>query len=372
MKDYKGSETIVFGQNREEHDKKLEKVFKRLAEKNLTLNKEKCEFNKTQIEFYGYVFSSERISADPRKVEAIKESDVPANASEVRSFLGMTNYVGRFIKNYSTITAPLRELTKQNVKFEWNSDRQKAFDLLKRELTSDKVMSYFDPTKETTMIVDASPVGLGALLTQEGRVISYGSRALNDVETRHSQTEREALAVIWGCEHFHLYLFGKEFTIISDHKPLETIFNNPNFKSPARIERWRLKRQPYHYRVQYRPGKSNAADYMSRHPSTQVQINNISDIAEEYVNYVAKNAVPKALTLSKISEESRKDPVLQRVIKAIVSKKDISINKGDDKAIEVFRRRQNELTLYRKGDDEVLIVENKLVIPKSLQETVIK
>ena len=252
---------IAFGQNREEHDKNLEKVFKRLAEKNLTLNKEKCEFNKTQIEFYAYVFSSEGISADPRKVEAIKESDVPANASEVRSFLGMTNYVGRFIKNYSTITAPLRELTKQNVKFVWNSDRQKAFDLLKRELTSDKVMSYFDPTKETTMIVDASPVGLGALLTQEGRVISYGSRALNDVETRYSQTEREALAVIWGCEHFHLYLFGQEFTIISDHKPLETIFNNPNSKPPARIERWRLKLQPYHYRVQYRPGKSNTADY---------------------------------------------------------------------------------------------------------------
>ena len=111
---------------------------------------------------------------------------------------------------------------------------------------------------------------------------------------------------------------------------------------------------------------------MSRHPSTQVQINNISDIAEEYVNYVAENALLKAVTLSKISEDSREDPVLQRVIKAIVSKKDISINKGDDKAIEVFRRRQNELTLYRKGDDEVLIVENKLVIPKSLQETVIK
>ena len=108
----------------------------------------------------------------------------------------MTNYVGRFV--------PLRELTKQTVTFERNSDRQEAFDFLKRELTSDKVMSYFDPTKETTMIVDASTVGFGAFLTQEGRVISYGSRALNDVETRYSQTEREALAVIWGCEHFHL------------------------------------------------------------------------------------------------------------------------------------------------------------------------
>ena len=245
-------------------------------------------------------------------------------------------------------------------------------DLLKRELTRNKVMLYFDPTKKTTMIVDASTVGFGALLTEEGRVVSYRRRALNDVKTRYSQTEREALAVIWGCEPFHLYLFGQEFTIISDRKQLEMIFNNPNTKPPARIERWRLNLQPYHYGVQYRPGKSNAATYMSRHSSTQVQINNISDIAEEYVNYVAKNAVPKALTLSKISEESRKDPVLQRVIKAIVSKKDISINKGDDKAIEVLRRRQNELTLYQKRDDEVLIVENKLVIPKSLQETVIK
>ena len=132
-------------------------------------------------------------------MEAIKESEVPTNPSEVRSFLSMTNYVGRFVKNYSSITVPLRELTKQNVKREWNSDRQKAFDLLKRELTSDKVMSYFDPTKETTMIVAESPVGLGAL-----RVISYGSRAINNVETRYSQTEREALTDIWGCEHFHL------------------------------------------------------------------------------------------------------------------------------------------------------------------------
>jgi hypothetical protein len=88
------------------------------------------------------------------------------------------------------------------------------------------------------MIVDASPVGLGALLVQEGKVISYGSRALNDVETRYSQTEREALAVVWGCEHYHLYLFGQDFKVISDHKPLEAIFNNPHSKPPARIERW--------------------------------------------------------------------------------------------------------------------------------------
>ncbi|XP_062610353.1 uncharacterized protein K02A2.6-like [Saccostrea cucullata] len=363
---------IVFGQTCEEHDKNLEAVFKRLEEKHLTLNKEKCEFNKTQIEFYGYVFSSEGISADPRKVDAIKNSEIPSNASEVRSFLGMTNYVGRFIPNYSTITAPLRELTKQNVKFEWQPNQQKAFDMLKRELTSDKVMAYFDPSKETTMIVDASPVGLGALLTQEGKVISYGSRALNDVETRYSQTEREALAVVWGCEHFHLYLFGQDFKVISDHKPLEAIFNNPHSKPPARIERWRLKLQPYHFGLQYRPGKTNAADYMSRHPSKSTKINSLSDIAEEYVNYVTENAVPKTLTLAEIGNETQKDPILQRVIEAIISEKKIPESKDLDKTIETFRRRQNELTLHRDGNHSVLLIENRLVIPRSIQQTVIK
>ena len=99
-----------------------------------------------------------------------------------------------------------------------------------------------------------------------------------------------------------IYLIGQEFTIISDHKQLETIFINLYSKPPARIMRWRLKLQPYPFQVQYLPGKSNAADYMLRHPSKQVQVNNISFNAEEYINYVAENAVPKALTLSKISK----------------------------------------------------------------------
>jgi hypothetical protein len=96
------------------------------------------------------------------------------------------------------------------------NDKKKAVDTLKHEVT--------DSSKETTMIVDASPVGLGALLVQYGKVISYGSRALNDVKTRYSQTEREALAVVWGCEHFHLYLFGQDFKVISDHKTAGSYF----------------------------------------------------------------------------------------------------------------------------------------------------
>ncbi|CAC5363561.1 unnamed protein product [Mytilus coruscus] len=173
---------IVFGASQDEHDTRLAALFQRIHENGLTLNKKKCEFNKDSLEFYGHIFSSKGISADPRKVDAIRNTNIPADISEVRSFLAMTNYVGRFIPEYSTITEPLRRLTKQGVTWTWTSEQQQSFDALKQELMNNRIMAYFDPRKATVLIVDASPVGVGALLTQDGKVNAYASRALSDVE----------------------------------------------------------------------------------------------------------------------------------------------------------------------------------------------
>ena len=179
----------------------------------------------------------------------------------------MTNYVGRFIPNYCTVTESLRRLTKQGTQWEWTIEHQQSFDFkLKNELVADRVISYCDPNKETMLIVDASPVGLAALLIQEGKIIAYSSRALTDVESRYSETEKEALAIIWTIAHSHLYLYGHSFELVSDHLPLETTFNNPKTKTPARIERWRLRLQQYNSKVKYKLGMMNAADYLSRHP----------------------------------------------------------------------------------------------------------
>ena len=157
----------------------------------------------------------------------------------------MTNFVSRFIPKYSTLTEPLRKLVRGDTKFKWTNDQETAFGNIQNVLTSDKVMSFFDPNKESEVHVDASPVRLAAILSQNDKIIAYASRALSPVEQRYSQTEREALAVVWGCEHFHLYLFGKPFTIISDHKPLEHIFNKPKAKQTLRLERWRLRLTTY-------------------------------------------------------------------------------------------------------------------------------
>lgn len=128
----------------------------------------------------------------------------------------MANYSSKYIPNFATITAPLRDLTKKNAQFVWNETHQNAFKQLTEALSSSPCMAYFTKSKDTYVTVDASPVGISAILSQKSKgredekIIAYASRALTDVETRYSQTEKEALAIVWGVEHFHLYLYGHE------------------------------------------------------------------------------------------------------------------------------------------------------------------
>ena len=180
---------IVFGKRKDENEKSPRDVLQRLKENNLRLNKDKCEFSNSEIRFYGHIFSSSGVKPHPKKVETIHNASPPQNASDIKSLLGMTQYVSRFIPNYATITAPLHLLTRQDMPWKWEQEQQKALEELKDALVGDQVMSYCDPRKQTEIIVDASPVGLSGLLTQEGKVLSYASRVLSDVESRRSQAE---------------------------------------------------------------------------------------------------------------------------------------------------------------------------------------
>ena len=209
---------IVFGRDQREHDANLRGVLERLKQYNVRLKEEKCSFSQSKIMFYGHIFMAKGIKPDPKKIHVIKTMNPPRCVGEVKSLLGMAQYVSRFIPDYATITAPLRNLTKQGVDWKWGENEQIALDSLKEALTGDKVMTYFDPRKKTEIVVDASPVGLGGLLMQEGKVVSYASRTLSEVEARYSQTEREMLAVVWAAEHFHLYVYGSMFHIITEQQ----------------------------------------------------------------------------------------------------------------------------------------------------------
>ena len=253
---------IVFGKDQATHDANLRQVLERLKSHNLRLNKEKCHFSKSEVMFYGHIFSAEGLRPDHKKVEAIQNATPPRSSSEVKSLLGMAQYLSRYVPGYADITAPLRALTKDDATWKWEEIEQAALDKLKKAFTDNQVMSYFDPHQATEVIVDASPVGLGALLVQNDKVICYASRVLSDVETRYSQTEKEMLAVVWAVEHFHLYLYGAQFTIITDHQPLIGIFRSHKATS-ARIDRWKLRLMPYNYHLVYKPGKDEKTQLTS-------------------------------------------------------------------------------------------------------------
>ena len=362
---------LIYGRTQEDHDRALHAVLIRLRDNNLTVNKDKCEFSADTLEFFGHVFSKAGISPDPKKVAAIVEMTAPTNASEVRSLLGMTNFCARFIPHYSTITEPLRQLIKQGAVWSWTDEHDYALQRLRSILTSHPVVAYFDPNKHTTVVVDASPSGLGAILTQRTdpdiapQVVAYASRSLSDVERRYSQTEREALAVVWSCEHFHLYLYGMPFVLVSDHKPLEIIFNNPKSQPPARIQRWSLRLQPYDFVVEYKSGKDNPADYLSRHSRPSVDVSLPAQSAEEYVHFVAHSAVPKAMSIDDIRAAASNDSIYQIVLKAIHDNQ-WPLHRDDE--LSAYYRIRNELTVT---DDDVILRGRRIIIPSSLRDHVI-
>ena len=357
---------IIHGVNREEHDKSLRGVLQRLREYNLTLNSSKCEFYKTSIEFFGQIWSQYGLSPDPRKVEAIKNAEAPKSATEVRSLLGMANYCARFIRNFANITHSLRQLTHKSVPFQWGEEHTAALNTLKDSITQDQVMAYYDPNKETNLIVDASPVGLGAILTQNDRPIAYASRSLSKAESNYSQIDREALAIVWGIEHFHLYLYGAQFNVTTDHKPLVTIFNNGNTKSTARCERWCLRLQTYQFEVKYSPGKENPADYMSRHPletedgkPTRSEI-----ITENYINMVESLSTPNAISTEELQEETNNDATLNMVKRAL---KD-SQNWHKHEELLPYLKIRDELSTTENG---IILRGTRIIVPQSLQRSIL-
>ena len=372
-------DVIVFGKNQDEHDEALKNVFQRFATRGLTLNKEKCEFNKEKLTFFGFVFSNNGISPDPVKVEDIKNAPAPTTQSGLRSFLGMSTYCSKFIQNFSDLTQPLRELIKRNTTFTWKAKHETALNAVKSAHTSKTVMSYFDKSKETELITDASPVGLSAILSQhtpgkeDRKIVAYISRSLSDVERRYSQTEREALAIVWAMEKLYLYLHGGKFTLITDCKPIEMILNNPASKPPARIERWYLRLQDFDFSVQYVKGNENPSDFLSRHLSHGPNVNNtkLETAADAYVNFLTDHAVPKAMTLFEIQEATKNDPTLQRLAEIFRANKWDSISKITDERVDIaelklFSKLKHELTLNEHSN--VILRDTRLVMPHSLRK----
>ena len=353
---------IVHGKTIAEHDQNLHKLLAKLEEKNLTLSGEKCTFRMSKVVFMGSILSQHGIGPTEEKVRAVVEASRPTSPSEVRSFLGLVGFSARFIPDFATVAEPLRALTRKGEKFEWNEEEEQAFQTLKQKLAGASMLAYFDRDAHTRVIADASPVGLGAVLVQEvkgqSRAVCYASRSLSDTERRYSQTEKEALALVWACERFNLYLCGlPEFDLVTDHQALKTIYG-PRSKPSARIERWVLRLQPFNYKVIYVPSRENIADALSRLTKVPASRGYVHD--EEYVRAITLQAVPAALRIEEIEAVSFEDEELKVVRECLQS--------GDwEKAPKAFVMVRNELT----NVGQIVLRGTRIVVPRELQKRVL-
>ena len=252
---------LVYSRSTVEHEKHLQKVCAKLQAEKLFANLNKCAFLRPSITFLGFVISAAGISVDPDKTSAIREWPTPTSSSDVRSFHGLAQFYRRFIRNFSSIAAPLTELLKAT-SFEWSAPADRAFQQIKLALISAPALHLPDFDKLFDVATDASGSGIGAVLSQELHPISFFSEKLSEPKTRYSNYDRELYAVIQALKFWRHYLLHREFTLYSDHEALR--FLHSQKKLSARHGRSVETLQDYTFSLRHRPGRENkVADALS-------------------------------------------------------------------------------------------------------------
>ena len=263
---------IVFGKTYEECLRNLEKVFARLEKYNLKAKPKKCVLFKEEQNYLGFIVSGEGIKADPEKVRAMVNWEVPTRVADVRAFLGTANYYRRFIPDFGTVARPLNALLQKGKAFTWSVEAQKSFEILKKALVSSPVLALPDERLPYIVDTDASNYAIGAVLgqVQDGveKVICYGSKALNGSQLNWCTTKRELYAVYYFVTNkWRAHLEYSTFKVRSDHSSLQWL---KNFKGhDPMLARWLLALQPFEpFEIEYRKGKKHQnADGLSRKPS---------------------------------------------------------------------------------------------------------
>ncbi|XP_055690611.1 uncharacterized protein K02A2.6-like isoform X3 [Lutzomyia longipalpis] len=236
-----------------------------LFKNGMKLNKSKCEFNKTSLMFLGHRLTADGMMPDESKLQAIDLIERPKDKKALQRFLGCINYVGKFVRNLSNLTAPLRELMRKEVAWDWTVTHDRAFAALKDALKSPPVLAFYDVNKPVTLSVDSSSYAFGAVLLQDGRPIAYATKALTDTQRDWPQINKEAGAIRFACRKFHNYIWGQEITVESDHKPLEAICAKPLAQAPLRLRKILYEVKEYNVKVKYVKGTEiPLADTLSR------------------------------------------------------------------------------------------------------------
>ena len=361
---------LVYGTNSKEHWQRVKLVLQRIRNSGMTLKKEKCQFGMTEVKFLGHLVSVQGIKPDPDKVSAIMALTPPTGKREARSLMGMVNYLNKFSKKLAEISAPIYAVTGAS-DFVWGPDQNKAFSLIKEELSKAPVLCSFNVNSRHRVSADSSRQALGAVLLQlnsnhEWQPVEFASRKLTDVETRYAMIELEALGITWACEKFDFYLVGRVFEVETDHKPLISLLGEKDLSQlPLRVQRFKMRLMRYQFTIFHTPGRCMyIADYLSRPSGNGFQDNDFIEcrIVEKFVATCINDIMPDSIQEEEIIREISRDPDCLDLIDYIQSEWPQDISSLNSELKRMFKVR-DKLTTY--GD--VILYNSRLFIPKSLR-----
>ncbi|KAL0894614.1 hypothetical protein ABMA27_013176 [Loxostege sticticalis] len=358
---------LICAENEKDHDKILKCVLERAKESNVKFNKRKFQYKLPEVKYFGHIFSKEGMKIDPDRVKAILNIKSPTNKKELQIFLGMVNYLRNFVSKLADLTAPLNSLLKKDVSWLWTEVHEKAFNNIKKCISTAPVLQNFDSTLPITIQCDASKDGLGCCLMQNGKPVCYASRSLTSAEKNFSQIEKELLSVVWSTKKFHYFIYGKKCIILNDHKPLENLLKKPIHAIPsARLQRLKLKLLKYNLEFKYLKGRfMHIADLLSRSYLDE------NDDDQSYMfevihciglaNYLQCTDEQK----QELTSETSKDIELSQLI-------DFTQNGWPSKNIpdtlKHFYKFRENITI----DQQLLFMNDRLIVPKSLRLTILK
>ncbi|XP_052896596.1 uncharacterized protein K02A2.6-like [Anopheles moucheti] len=373
-------DVIVGGKTEREHDENLLNLFRRIQEYGFTIRAEKCALKMQQIEYLGFIVDRRGLRPNPAKIDAILKLPAPTNVSEVRSYLGAVNYYGKFVPKMRDLRYPLDVLLQNESKFIWTRECERAFTQFKDILSSDLLLTHYNPNAEIVVSADASSVGLGATISHKFadgsvKVVQHASRALTKAEEKYSQIDREGLAIIFAVKKFHKMLYGRHFRLQTDHRPLLRIFGSKKgipVYTANRLQRFALSLQLYDFSIEYIPSaKFGNADLLSRliseHAKPDPEYVIASTELEDDVSFVAiqsLNAFP--LNFRDVANATRADPVLRKVHHYIMQ--GWPKNNAYGQELARFFNRSESLSMVRG----CILFGERVVLPTRLRHKCIK
>ena len=361
---------LVTGKDDDEHLQSLQKVFQALEVNGLRLQRSKCKFLQPSLEYLGFWIDAQGLHPLASKVEAIEQALKPTNPQQLKSFLGLLTYYGKFIPNLSTLVHPLNQLLHTDAKWTWSEACETAFTAAKQTITSSNVLAHYDPHLPLTLAADAPAYGIGAVISHtfpdgSERPIAFASRTLTNSEKNYAQIEKEALSLIFGIKKFNTYLYGRKFTLVTDHKPLTSILG-PKKGVPtlaaARLQRWAMFLSAYSYDIQYKNTLAHGnVDGLSRLPLPYSPQDGLAPEATLF-NLSQVDSLP--VTHSDVEEATQTDDFLQKV-------HEYTRNHWPDevpKDLLPYHRRRFDLTV----EGQYLLWGSRVIIPESLRGSILQ